>query len=101
MIRNREISHAVRRALVMSAVAAASASSIPAYAQDQEQEENTQTVTVTGTRIIRQDFEATSPIVTVGVEDLRATGSVTVETAAEHASAGRSGHFEHVEQSAR
>jgi iron complex outermembrane recepter protein len=79
MIRNREISHAVRRALVMSAVAAASASSIPALAQDQEQEEATQTVTVTGTRIQRQDYEATSPLATVSSEAIRATGALNTE----------------------
>jgi iron complex outermembrane recepter protein len=79
MIRNSEISHAVRRALVMSAVAAASASSIPAFAQDQEQEEATQTVTVTGTRIERQDYEATSPLATVSSEAIRATGALNTE----------------------
>jgi iron complex outermembrane receptor protein len=79
MIRNSEISFAVRRALVMSAVAAASASSIPAFAQDQEQEEATQTVTVTGTRIQRQDYEATSPLATVSSEAIRATGALNTE----------------------
>jgi iron complex outermembrane receptor protein len=79
MTRNTEISRAVRRALVWSAVAAASAATIPAQAQEQT-EEDTQTVTVTGTRIVRQDYQSASPIVTVGEEAFRQTGSTTVET---------------------
>jgi iron complex outermembrane recepter protein len=81
MTRNPEISRAVRRALVLSAVAAASAATLPAQAQEQAaEEESTQTVTVTGTRIVRQDYQSASPIVTVGEDAFRQTGSTTVET---------------------
>ncbi|ADL01078.1 TonB-dependent receptor plug domain-containing protein [Brevundimonas subvibrioides] len=37
-------------------------------------------VVVTGSRISRQDYQATSPIVTVTQEDFQATGSVTIDT---------------------
>ena len=37
-------------------------------------------VVVTGSRIVRQDYNSTSPIVTVGREDFQAAGSVTAET---------------------
>lgn len=38
-------------------------------------------VIVTGSRIARRDYDANSPIVTVGEETLQKTGSVTVDTA--------------------
>ncbi|MBL7439290.1 hypothetical protein INQ32_26380, partial [Escherichia coli] len=37
-------------------------------------------IVVTGSRIVRQDYNSTSPIVTVGREDFQAAGSVTAET---------------------
>lgn len=37
-------------------------------------------IVVTGSRISRQDYQSTSPIVTVGSEDFQATGSVTIDT---------------------
>lgn len=73
--RNDEIARAVRRALVLSAVAATTLSALPAQAQD-----DTQTVVVTGSRIQRQDYEAASPVVTVSEEAFKQTGSTTVET---------------------
>lgn len=36
-------------------------------------------IVVTGSRIARQDYSSTSPIVTVGQEDFQATGSVTID----------------------
>ncbi len=47
-------------------------------------------ITVTGSRIVRRDFESSSPIVTVGTEMLRAaTAAQAVETGAEPAAAVR------------
>ena len=37
-------------------------------------------IVVTGSRIARQDYQSSSPIVTVGQEDFQATGSVTIDT---------------------
>ncbi|MDP3369963.1 MAG: TonB-dependent receptor, partial [Brevundimonas sp.] len=37
-------------------------------------------VVVTGSRIVRQDYRSSSPIVTVGQEDFQDTGSVTIDT---------------------
>jgi iron complex outermembrane receptor protein len=80
MTRNTEISRAVRRALVTSAVAAATVSSLPAQAQEQAADEATQTVTVTGSRIQRQDYEATSPVVTIDSQFLNQAGTVQLDT---------------------
>ncbi|HKZ72802.1 MAG TPA: Plug domain-containing protein, partial [Steroidobacteraceae bacterium] len=82
MTRNIDIARAVRRALIMSAVAAAAGASLPAAAQDQDQAEAPEitTVTVTGTRIQRQDYEATSPVVTIGANLLEQAGTVQLDT---------------------
>jgi outer membrane receptor protein involved in Fe transport len=77
MSSNREIARAVRRALVMSAVVAASGHAVPVVAQEQVAEE--QTVVVTGTRILKRDAVAESPLVTVDQEALVSSGFTTVE----------------------
>src|SRR5262245_36045324 len=65
-----EIARAVRRALLMSAVAAAGVSA-PAFAQDQETtEQNVETVTVTGSRIPAPNLESTSPIQVITTQDI-------------------------------
>jgi outer membrane receptor protein involved in Fe transport len=80
MTRNVQIARAVRHALFTSAVVAASAG---VYGQDQDQEQDAgsdvQTVTVTGTRILKRDAIAESPIVTVTNETLVDSGYGTVE----------------------
>ncbi|MBK8542510.1 MAG: TonB-dependent receptor plug domain-containing protein [Caulobacteraceae bacterium] len=60
-------------ASVLAAAAAAMAVT-PAMAQDAEDEE---AIVVTGTRLVRQDFEAISPITTVGAEQLELTATLT------------------------
>lgn len=60
-------------------VAATALMAAPAMAQDQE-DDQVEDIVVTGSRIARQDYVANSPIVTVGVEDFQATGSVTIDT---------------------
>jgi iron complex outermembrane receptor protein len=50
-----------------------------AFAQDATAEEDDRIV-VTGSRIQRQDFESNSPIVTVGDEVLRSTGTSSIES---------------------
>lgn len=81
MSQNVQIRRAVRRALWMGALATAGGMSLPVQAQDapQDEIEEVQTVVVTGTRIARQDYEAASPVISVGTEQLNATGTVTVE----------------------
>lgn len=49
----------------------------PAHAQEGEVLEE---VRVTGSRILRRDLEATSPLVTVGTENFESTGTVALET---------------------
>lgn len=51
----------------------------PAAAMVQDEPTSVSEIVVTGSRIVRKDYNSTSPIVTVGQEDLQATGSVTVE----------------------
>ena len=50
----------------------------PAYAQDEST--TVEDVVVTGSRIVRQDFEAISPVTTVGSEQLELTATLTVDT---------------------
>jgi len=49
----------------------------PAAAQEATEVEE---IIITGSRIARQDYQAASPIVTVGQEDFQATGAVTIDT---------------------
>jgi outer membrane receptor protein involved in Fe transport len=59
------------------AAAAAAITATPAMAQDTEEEE---AIVVTGTRLVRQDFEAISPITTVGSEQLELTATLTTDS---------------------
>ena len=59
------------------AAAAAAITATPAMAQDAEEEE---AIVVTGSRLVRQDFEAISPITTVGAEQLELTATLTTES---------------------
>lgn len=62
-------------------VAATALIAAPAMAQEApEQDDQVEDIVVTGSRITRQDYQATSPIVTVSQEDFQATGSVTIDT---------------------
>lgn len=83
-MRNSEVCRAVRRVLVLSALAAASGVGAQARAQQAEpaqaEAEALATVTVTGTRIQRRDYEAPSPVVTVGSDLLDQSGTVQLET---------------------
>ena len=52
---------------------------LPSWAQIPQSEDEPQTVTVTGTRIQRLDYEATSPLITVSSEAIRASGALNTE----------------------
>lgn len=68
-----------KSALVLGAsLSALGAMSAPAYAQDAE-EEAEEAIVVTGTRIRQRDFQTTSPIATVGAEEISLSGTVNVE----------------------
>jgi iron complex outermembrane receptor protein len=60
--------------------AAATLMAAPAVAQTQEDRSQVDDIVVTGSRIVRKDYVANSPIVTVSQEDFQATGSVTIDT---------------------
>jgi len=76
MTSNRMIRHAVRLALA-SGAAAAALYGVAASAQDTA---DLGAVVVTGTRIQRQDYEATSPVVTLGADQLQQAGTVQIDT---------------------
>ena len=75
MNRNHEIVKAVRRALLLGAVAAATA--LPATAQEQS-DESIQTVVVTGSNIRRTD-EGALPVQVITQEQIQKTGATTAE----------------------
>jgi iron complex outermembrane recepter protein len=60
------------------AAAAAMFSASPAAAQDEVDED--EAIVVTGTRLVRQDFEAISPVTTVGSEQLELTATLTTDS---------------------
>lgn len=67
--------------LTVAAASLALASAAQAQTAPTRQEEATTVddVVVTGSRIARQDYASTSPIVTVDQEDFQATGAVTID----------------------
>ncbi len=74
-------------ASVLAAAAAAVAAS-PALAQNNTSSTTNsaanssgdEAIVVTGTRLVRQDFEAISPVTTVGAEQLELTATLTTDT---------------------
>ena len=71
---------AIRRALIAGPVAAV-ASQVPGAFAQQEGAEGIaiEEVVVTGSRLVRQDFTAISPIATVDQDVIRQSGNVTLE----------------------
>ncbi len=67
---------------IISGLAIAAASAGVASAQTAPESDSTEieAVVVTGSRIVRPDYVSSSPIVSVGQEQLSKTGSVTVDT---------------------
>jgi iron complex outermembrane receptor protein len=69
----------VRQAVRFAIAAAATASSLPVLAQEAP-ERDLQEITVVGSRIVRPDYEAVSPIVTVSSDTFRLSGEPQIET---------------------
>lgn len=72
-----------RRALLATSIiggAAMAMAASPSFAQTADQSTEVGDIVVTGSRIARQDYRSTSPIVTVSAENFQATGSVTIDT---------------------
>ena len=78
MTSNNAIRTAVRRALVTGALA--SVGSYTPLAAAQGVDEPLEEITVTGSRIVRQDYQSSSPISTVDAELFEQTGAPTIET---------------------
>ncbi len=68
-----------KSALVLGASLSVLGMGAPAFAQDAEEEEAEEAIVVTGTRIRQRDFQTTSPIATVGAEEISLTGTINVE----------------------
>ena len=71
-------SNPLRRAAqcaILTGAAAAVAVLPPVYAQDPAEEE----IVVTGTRIVRQDYQAASPVVSLDAETFAQTGTINAE----------------------
>ncbi len=64
----------------MIAGAAVMGLALPAAAQEADQVSQVSDIVVTGSRIARQDYKSSSPIVTVSAEDFQATGAVTIDS---------------------
>ncbi|HEV2531118.1 TonB-dependent receptor domain-containing protein [Phenylobacterium sp.] len=75
--------HVTRERLLASSIlggaALLAAIATPAAAQTKAATTEVEGIVVTGSRIVRQDYTADSPIVTVGAEALQKTGAVSVE----------------------
>ncbi len=69
------IRRAVRLALLAAGTTAAGLTGVASHAQDQLTE-----VTVTGSRIVRQDYVAASPVVSVSAEQFKQSGVLNAET---------------------
>lgn len=67
-------------AMLLTASAAAAQSPTPTGQAEQTPDQTVDDIVVTGSRIARQDYRSTSPIVTVNSEDFQATGAVTIES---------------------
>lgn len=71
---NRKIEHAVRLALVTAAAGSAGLYGATSAAQQLEE------IVVTGSRIVRQDYTANSPVATLNAEQISANADITVDT---------------------
>ena len=73
----------IRQAVRFAIAAAAASTAVPVFAQEAATPtpaaEETQTIVVTGSRILRRDAVAESPLVTVDQETLLGSGNTTVE----------------------
>jgi len=69
-----------KRGLLATSIAAALASGWSAQSIAQEAPAELEEVTITGSRIVRRDFDANSPIQTVGSEMLSETSAIAIET---------------------
>lgn len=77
-----EIRRAVRYALLMGAAASTTLTAQTAMAQDagaEADDKTIDTVVVTGSRIRRQDYEASSPVVTIGADVFSQAGTQQIE----------------------
>src|SRR5262245_1079223 len=70
----------IRQAVGYAIAAAAASTSVPVFAQTAAPAEGLEEVTVVGSRIIRKDYEATSPVVTLTEDVFKLSGEPQIET---------------------
>jgi outer membrane receptor protein involved in Fe transport len=69
----------VRRWAVAAACFAAILCGAPAAVAQDEEDERIEEITVTGSRLVRRDLDAPSPVVVVSEAAIRSAGNVTIE----------------------
>jgi outer membrane receptor protein involved in Fe transport len=81
MAEKLEIRRAVRFALLMGAATSTTLATHTAVAQEQDAADAStlEQVTVTGSRIKRQDYEASSPVITIGADVFNQAGTQQIE----------------------
>ncbi len=79
MTQNSQLARAVRRTLLMSALAAGASLPVQAQDQDQPSDDTLGTVVVTGSRISSPNLESISPVTAITADDLSLTGKVRIE----------------------
>ena len=72
--------HYGRLNTLASAVAVALGTLAPIYAQDSQPDSQIEEVVVTGSRIVRRDFEANSPITTVDSSRFEESSTIAIES---------------------
>ena len=85
----RDPAQYVNRTVLASTISALLAGGGAAHAQDQGLEE----ITVTGSRIVRRDLEAPSPIMTVDAERLENSSTISIESVLNQMPPNPSGTF--------
>jgi len=70
----------IRQAVRFAIAAAAATTALPVFAQEAKPDPNLEEITVTGTRIVKKDYEATSPVVTVSEDTFKLSGEPQIET---------------------
>jgi iron complex outermembrane recepter protein len=79
MSRNCKLRRAIKLALLSGASTVGVSAMSSAYAQDANESEQLEEITVTGSRILRQDYEATSPVFTLNADAFRDAGTPQLE----------------------
>jgi iron complex outermembrane recepter protein len=76
---NSTLSQAIRLALITSAASGSLGAATAAYAQSDQGGEQLEEITVTGSRIVRKDYETSSPVFTLDSKSILDAGTPQIE----------------------